>query len=302
MASQATNVGPSATVTEPAKEKTTSVDWQTIVKSEGFPWAVALTVAICALFSGLLAGLPSLWFRSESYYSHGILVPIISGYMLWTRWPELEKINKKPAYLAAILLLPILYITWVAARTSMAFTLSLLFIATIALAVWAIAGWKMMVAALPATLYLLFGLPVWNWVIDRFTQPMQEISAKVSFELLRGMGYQMYRADSVTIMLDQFEMNVGAPCSGLRLMLSLIALMVFFMYIAKLQWWANAFLAVFIIPFAILINGVRIAMIGVVGNTYGYDAGHQFHDYSGYISLVICIIVLQKVCRALGWK
>jgi exosortase/archaeosortase family protein len=143
---------------------------------------------------------------------------------------------------------------------------------------------------------------VWNWVIDKFTQPMQEISAKVSFELLRAMNYQMYRADSTTILLDNFEMNVGAPCSGLRLMLSLIALMSFFMYIARLRWWANAFLAVFIIPFAILINGLRIAMIGVVGNTYGSEAGHQFHDWSGYISLVICFVVLQKVCQALGWK
>ncbi len=55
-------------------------------------------------------------------------------------------------------------------------------------------------------------------------------------------------------------------------------------------------------PLALLINGLRIALIGVVGNQWGPEAGHKFHDYSGYITLVLCFFVLFKIARGLGWK
>ncbi|RYG43826.1 hypothetical protein EON79_16225, partial [bacterium] len=87
-----------------------------------------------------------------------------------------------------------------------------------------------------------------------------------------------------------------------KTMIALVAFTVLFILIARLQWWANALLAVFIIPFAILINALRIAMIGWVGNTYGHESGMAFHDYSGYLALVICFVTLRSVCRALGWK
>jgi len=43
-------------------------------------------------------------------------------------------------------------------------------------------------------------------------------------------------------------------------------------------------------------------LIGMVGDTWGDAAGHAFHDYSGYIALVVCFVILFKIARALGWK
>ncbi len=56
------------------------------------------------------------------------------------------------------------------------------------------------------------------------------------------------------------------------------------------------------VPLCMILNTLRITLIGLVGNQYGSDAGHQFHDYSGYISLVICFVVLMKITKMLGWK
>ncbi|MDX2064828.1 MAG: exosortase/archaeosortase family protein [Fimbriimonadaceae bacterium] len=273
-----------------------------MIRTPGFPMFLAMSAAVLFLFQSLMVVLPGIWFKAESYYSHGILIPLIVAVMVRNKWHRLQAIPRQGSWWPFVFLAPVLYITWVASRTSMALTLSFLLVATIGLAIWSICGWKMAMATSPMWLYLLFGLPVWQLVIDKFTQPLQNISAKVSFELLKLMGQNMLQADSTTILLDRFEMNVGAPCSGLRTLLSLIALTAFFIYIAKLPWYANTFLAVFMIPFGILINGVRIAMIGLVGNTYGSEAGHQFHDYSGYISTLLCVFILMKICEALGWK
>ncbi len=290
------------TVSSEVKGAAKKFDYSQITSAAGFPYSVVLAVIIGFVFWPLLKTLPGLWFKNDSAYSHGVLVPFLAGYVLIHKWDRLKSIAIKPSILAMVLVLPICYVAFVASRTSNDTMMSRAFVLAVGLTVASVAGWRIAWAALPATLYLFFALPVWTQIIDKFTQPMQVISSSMSVQVLKVLGYDIYEADATTIMLSHFQMNVGAPCSGLKLMISLGALMVFFVLIADLKWWANLFLAIFIFPLAILTNGLRIAMIGMVGNSYGDEAGHQFHDYSGYLSLIICFIVLQKVCRALGWK
>jgi exosortase/archaeosortase family protein len=102
--------------------------------------------------------------------------------------------------------------------------------------------------------------------------------------------------------MNSFILNVEVACSGLKLLLALTAFTVFFVLIARLKMWANV-IAIALIPvFALLVNGLRIALIGVVGETWGSDAGMKFHDYSGYITLIVCFVVLFKIFRLMGWK
>jgi MFS family permease len=41
---------------------------------------------------------------------------------------------------------------------------------------------------------------------------------------------------------------------------------------------------------------------GVVGEQFGAPAGAAFHDWSGYIMLLLCFWVIFKAARLLGWK
>lgn len=278
------------------------IDWSALVRSTGFKIFLAIGTVITFLFWGLLRGLPPLWSEADGYYSHGWLVPPIAAYVLLTRWDKLKELTPKPTIVPVLLLIPVVYLVWIATRSNMVLTLSVLLVATIGLSTWTVLGWPMAKLTAPATLYLFFGLPVWTLVIDRFTQPLQAISAQSAYTILGALGMDLLRTDSTTILLNNFTMNVGAPCSGLKLILSLMALVTFFVLIADLKWYANAALYLFILPFAVLMNGIRIALIGIVGNSFGSDAGHQFHDYSGYIMLAICFYVLWKVAKVLGWK
>ncbi|CAN5524376.1 hypothetical protein BH11ARM2_BH11ARM2_01560 [soil metagenome] len=286
----------------PVEEKDVTAELRQIVANPGFPQAAAVGAIIIFLFWSFLSALPGLWFAPDSAFSQGPLVPFLAGYILLTRWEEIKRIPAKGSWVPLVFLLPLLYIVYIATRTQMMFVLSFAFVATIGLTAWMAAGFRAALAAAPAFLYLLFGLPVWQQIVDKFTQPMQVISSEVSYAMLKGMGYEIYRPDSTTVMLDRFQFVVGAPCSGLKTTIALLAFTVLFILIARLKVWANVLLAAFIIPFAILINALRIAMIGWVGNTWGNDAGMKFHDYSGYLALVVCFVTLRSVCRALGWK
>jgi exosortase len=165
-----------------------------------------------------------------------------------------------------------------------------------------LAGFGWVKALFAPIMYLGFALPLFTMAIDTYTNPLQLLSTKVAYTLLQVFGANPYLDDAQTIALDNFVLNVAVPCSGLKLMLALGAFTTFFMLVANLRWWGNLVLIAQWVPLALFINGLRIAMIGIVGNSYGEEAGMQFHDYSGYITLVVCFIILFRIARGLGWK
>jgi exosortase len=281
-------------------------DWQAIRNSPAFIPGIALAIGLFVLFWGLFKNLPNIWFGEDGYYSHGILVPLISGYVIYRWWPSLKNIPVKPSYIAIVPLLAVLY----AARFSVAFVVdsvsSGLLIIALLCAIAFIAGWRWMLAIALPTAYLGFALPMWNMAISYYTNPLQTRSTDVAYKMLDVVGYQMFREDNLVTLFsgaNKFDLDVGVPCSGFKLVLALYAFTIFFALIARLKWWANVILVLLVpLPLALFINGLRIALIGVVGVEFGDDAGHKFHDYSGYLSLIICFFMLFKIARWLGWK
>jgi exosortase len=281
-------------------------DWNAIRNSPAFVPGVAIAIGLFALFWGLFKNLPSIWFGEDGYYSHGILVPLISGYVIYRWWPSLKNIPVKPSFIAV---LPLLAILWMA-RFSVAFMVdsvsSGLLILALLSAIAFIGGWRWMLAVALPTVYLGFALPMWNMAISYYTNPLQTRSTDIAEKMLGLVGYQMHRDQNLILLFsgaNRFDLDVGVPCSGFKLVLALYAFTIFFALIARLRWWANVVLVLLVpLPLALFINGLRIALIGVVGVEFGSEWGHKFHDYSGYISLIICFFMLFKIARWLGWK
>ena len=161
----------------------------------------------------------------------------------------------------------------------------------------------MLAVSLP-TMYLIFMLPLWSGAIDVYTNPLQLYSTKAAYHILNLIGQSplMTPAAPTDIYLDNFVLNIAIPCSGLKLVLAVTAFTCFFLMIANLKWWGRLAMIVLVLPLCVFINGLRIALIGVVGNAYGNEAGMTFHDYSGYLTLLVCFFLLFKAARGLGWK
>jgi len=165
--------------------------------------AAAIMVGLILCYWPLMATLPGLWFDKDSYYSHGLLVPLIAGYIIYSRREALKKIPVSGNNLALIPLAVLMYVAWVASRTSQAAFLSVLFVASILLCVWFLAGGRWVAALSAPVLYLLFGLPIWASTIDAYTNPLQQISTRTSFAMLRAVGMNPMQLDSTTIQLNQ---------------------------------------------------------------------------------------------------
>lgn len=282
--------------------KPAGIDWGAILTSNAFRMGLVLVAGITLLFWPLFKFLPGLWLSEDGYYSHGFLIPFISGYIIYKWWPKLKNIPVRPSWLALIPLAGVLWISTIAVRTSIDAIMSLSLLAMLMLGIAFTAGWRWMLALALPTLYLAFALPLWTMAINTYTNPLQVVSTKVAFFMLQIAGFEPLRDASTVIHLSNFTLDVGVPCSGLKLVLALTAFTFFFVLIANLKWWGNVIMVAFILPLAMFINGLRIMLIGVVGDMYGADAGHKFHDYSGYITLIVCFFIIFKLARLLGWK
>jgi len=237
-----------------------------------------------------------MWMADESYYSHGILVPFISAFVVWLKRKQLKGIPVQayaPAYLVIIPnLLIVVFMFWAGALSVQGLVFPLL----LGGLVLVILGRSMArELAFPiGYLYFMCALP--GFILTILSFRIQMLSTMGGTVLLRALTFDAYR-EGATITLPNIEVLVGAPCSGFRLLIALFALSVLFVYLKEGPWWGKAILIGLTLPLSLVLNSIRIAMIAIVGEFMGSDAMHAFHDYSGYLMLVLAFIALFWLAR-----
>ncbi len=242
------------------------------------------------------------WFNVDSYYQHGPAVPLAIGYILYVNRDRIEKHPIKPTIWPILILIPLLIVGVLA---SWAFFFSIqgaIVTAALGVLAWMFYGLRRAWAMAPAVLFAMTGLPMWNDLIDRHTNQLQIWSTDGAYALLKIIGQNPIRMEPTVIHLDRFELYIAAACSGMKLTLAMLASVIFVLLVARLKWWGNLILVAMALPLAVVINGLRIGVIGIVGNNISKDAGHMFHDYGSYIFLVMAFAILYYTAKKLGWK
>jgi exosortase len=285
------------------------------------PWLIAGLVTMLFMGWFFLSKLPNVWFDEEGYYSHGLLIPFMTMAAIYMRR---DKIRAEPVSTskAGLVILVFGLLGLVAARVIENLSLgNFAFMVTLIGACYFAFGAKVSKHLVGPLLFLIFMMPVLGWLIDIWTNPLQIASTHIAEKLLNIVAYNtdMSPAQPTVIHMNNYTLNVGGPCSGFKLILSLTAFTAFFVMISKLGWKKNLALFALTLPLALFINGLRIMLIGVVGEgqtsfapvispfanwlrNYGDDAGMVFHDFSGYGTLLICFVILHFIVRALEGK
>lgn len=260
-----------------------------------------------ALFVGFLTALalPMLkWWRWEytkpdSYYGYATFVPAIVAFMLWARRKELAAAPKAPFKPALVLTGVFLALLLVAVKQEMQAVMSGAFLLTIFCATWSLIGTRAVKGpALFPLLYLWLMAPLPGPLLNDLTLNVQRLSTIGAAKLLTILFFHPVQ-DGNIIRMENFTLHVDVPCSGFKLLLTLLTFSSAFAYLTDttlLKRWA---LFLWSLPLSVFVNSVRIMMIGVVGECIGSDAAHTFHDWSGMISLVLCAALLFGTAKAL---
>lgn len=237
-----------------------------------------------------------LWRPSDSYSTGGILVPLISLYLVWLNKERLAAlpVTGSKRGLAVLACGALLYFagSWTGIHYAYAFSL---IIVIWGLILW-LAGKSIAHELLFPTVFLTFMIPL-NWIIDVLTLPLRLVAAHVAAWLPMALGLRTI-VDGTDVTVEGYSLLIDLPCSGLRTLLALMAASALAAHFAETTRFRKAILFLSAIPIAVFANIVRIDMTLLLGKTFGQEAAEGFfHILSGLIIFVFSLICLYYVWR-----
>ncbi|RZN14063.1 MAG: exosortase/archaeosortase family protein [Methanosarcinales archaeon] len=261
---------------------------------------IFLIVFLSILYFRSFTWLVNVWL-TDSYYSHGFLIPIVSIFIAWKNIHRFEP-ESAPFENGLIIFIPglILYIIGFIKLFPFLSALSFLFV-TSGLILY-FYGKNMMRCFLFPVSLLIFAIPLPVLILKKIAYSLQHLSAYYSTLLIKIFGVQVTRIGS-EIHLQNASFTIGLPCSGMNSLISLLALAVIFIYILKCQPSKKIALLCVTVPIAIIANILRITLLLLLANHYGAEIAMRFfHDFSSLFLFIIAFIFLIIISTITGCK
>ena len=250
----------------------------------------ALIMAFVAYFGGL-SDLITRWNKQEEY-GHGYFIPLITLWFLWSRKSALIASIGESSWVGPALI-AIATIGLILGELSAIFVLIQFgFILTIIGLVLSYGGKSLLKVSYLPIAFLLFAIPLPYFVGAQLSWRLQIISSELGVHILRLLGNSVYLEGNV-IDLGVYKLQVVEACSGLRYLYPLLSISFLMAYMYKAALWKRILVFLSAIPITIVMNSVRIAMVGILVNHWGNGMADGFlHYFEGWIVFMICLLIL----------
>jgi exosortase len=254
------------------------------------------------LYRGVLPDMARQWYDDPNY-SHGFIVPLIAAYFVYERRAEILKVAVEPWWPGlALLLLGLLQLVigWLGTEF---FTMRSSLVVTLAGMILFFFGKKLFRHMLLPLSYLLFMVPLPYIIYDMVAFPLKLFVTRASIAFLKLVGVVVMREGNV-IMLPLTTLEVADACSGIRSLISLLALAVAYAFFLKITPLRRTLLILAAIPIAIFTNALRVIGTGLLAQYWGAQAAEGFfHEFAGMAVFVLAIVLLVSLGTCLtGWK
>lgn len=243
------------------------------------------------------------WFVTQHRYSsefiqdwgHAYVVPLIAGYIISRRWNEVIRTPVSvfwPGLLAFVVGLVAYFFFVVGFPNHMSQGFSLV-LAVFGLALFSMGPAMMRILFLPIA-FLIFGVTISDQIMILITFKLQNISAWGGYYFLAalspifnftvsltGNNIEIVKSDGTTIPL-----GIAEACSGMRMVVAFIALAGSVAVLSCHLWWQRTAVMLLAVPVAVLMNLVRIAVLGLLSLMDPKLATGDAHIFVGTLLLV----------------
>jgi exosortase len=273
------------------ESKQATVEPQTPSRSNDLKWFLGLALVLFITYIPVLTELVQRWYNDDNY-SHGFLVPLVSAYLLWRKKDELSQLRRSVNWWGAVAIFAGMALFLVGNAGSEYFTVRVSMVVTLFGLVWLNFGNQIVRRTWFEMFLLLFMIPIPAVVYFSATFPMQLFASKVTVFLLDGLGMPVFRQGNIIHLPDQ-SLEVAEACSGLRSLISLLAMGAIYGYVTQPRFWAQALLFFSTIPIAVATNVVRVFVTTMLTYAFGIDTTQEpTHSIMGASVFIVAFIML----------
>ena len=240
-----------------------------------------LLVALGILYWPIVVPMVKQW-AADDNYSHGFLVPFIAGYLAYMRRDELLAAEVRPSNFGLAIIcfgLFMLLMGWIATEY---FTMRSSLVVIVAGSVLYLLGWDIFKILLAPLAYLLLMVPIPAVIYDAAAFPLKLFVTKVSVLALKAMGIVIWQEGNI-LMFPNITLEVADACSGLRSIMSLLALGAAYAFVLHTRTRDRVILILGTLPIAVFTNCLRVIATGVLAQYFGAAAAEGFfHEFAGF--------------------
>ncbi len=275
-------------------------DAGTLRFSLGAQALIALSVVLALIpFWPALSALYDIWnLRPE--YSHGILIPPLAAYLAWRERARLASTPFDGSW-TGLILIGLGMLMWLAGELStiwviVQYSFLLVFYGLVVL----LAGWRVFRTLWMPLLILVFMIPLPAFFSNNLSLQMQLISSHIGVILVRLAGISVFVEGNV-IDLGVYQLQVAEACDGLRYLFPLMTLSFVVAYFYRGPFWKRAVLFLSSIPVTVLMNSLRIGVIGITVEHWGPSTAEGLlHEFQGWMVFMLSLAVVLLIAWLLS--
>ncbi|HWN10656.1 MAG TPA: exosortase [Pyrinomonadaceae bacterium] len=299
-------------------------------------WRIlALSSAFVFAYATVLVKLGQDWWNDENY-SHGLLIPFVIGYFLWTERARLARVTGSASMTwglsAAVFALLALWAGTAGAELYLQ-RISLVFmLAGTVVYFW---GFRLLRLMFVPLLLLVLAIPIPTILFNKIAFPLQLFASRCAVWAMTMFDIPVLRQGNVIELMplgarETKKLEVVEACSGIRSLMTLLTLAVVFAYfthprtedrgdggddhsdgtrasglistvkrrVKSYGCWRSVIIVCSAVPIAIFTNALRVSGTGVLARYYGTKvADGFFHSFSGWVIYIVAFLMLFGV----GW-
>jgi exosortase D (VPLPA-CTERM-specific) len=283
----------------PASERNLSAS--TRLKFTPVAASIVLVAMLFALvpFTRALSQLYDIW-SLQPEYSHGLLIPLISAFLVWRERRWLSETPFEGSWWGPVV---VLFGVAMWALGQLSTTLALThygFLLVLYGMVLALTGWRVMARLWMPLLVLVFMIPLPAFVTTGLSLRLQLLSSQIGVSLIRLAGISVFVEGNV-IDLGVYKLQVAEACDGLRYLFPLMTLGFIVAYFFRGALWKKILIFLASMPIAIVMNVIRIGIIGITVDRWGTSMAEGFlHEFQGWMVFMISTVLLLLVAALLA--
>ena len=234
------------------------------------------------------------WYNIPDY-SHGFLVPLFSLFLLWDKRKQIAATPVRPTWAGlGVVVFGLITLIFGVYGVDL-FTSRISFVILLTGLVWTFFGGPILRQVIFPIGVLLLAIPFPAIIFNQITFPLQLLASRLASMILPLLGVPVLQEGNV-IQLPVMKLEVAEACSGIRSLMSLFTLAVFYGYFLERGTKRRVILALASIPIAVAANVARIVGTGLCVQYWDpVKALGFFHEFSGWVMFVVSLVCLYLV-------